>query len=84
MRKTNYMMTVEDVMEELGISKPAAYRIIRRLNSELQMAGYITVQAKIPRTYWNERFYTKKKYWRVTEWRYQKILKRVHGLRRFG
>lgn len=60
MRKTNYMMTVEDVMEELGVSKPAAYRIIRRLNSELQMAGYIIVQAKILRTYWNERFYTKK------------------------
>lgn len=60
MRKTNYMMTVEDVMEELDISKSAAYRIIRKLNSELQMAGYITVQAKIPRTYWNERFYTKK------------------------
>lgn len=60
MRKTNYMMTVEDVMEELNISKPAAYRIIRQLNSELQMAGYIIVRAKIPRTYWNERFYTKK------------------------
>ena len=54
------MMTVEDVMEELDISKPAAYRIIRQLNSELQMAGYITVRTKIPRTYWNERFYTKK------------------------
>ncbi len=39
MKKTNYMMTVEDVMEELDISKPAAYRIIRQLNSELQMAG---------------------------------------------
>lgn len=60
MRKTNYMMTVEDVMEELDISKPAAYRIIRQLNLELQTAGYMTVRAKIPRTYWNERFYTRK------------------------
>lgn len=56
MKKTNYMMTVDDVMEELDISKPAAYRIIRQLNLELQTAGYMTVRAKIPRTYWNERF----------------------------
>lgn len=58
MGKSNYMMTVDDVVSELGISKQAGYRIIRRLNEELQDAGYMTVQAKVPRTYWNERFYT--------------------------
>lgn len=58
MGKSNYMMTVDDVVSELGISKQAGYRIIRRLNEELQAAGYMTVQAKVPRTYWNERFYT--------------------------
>lgn len=61
MTRTSYMMTVEDVMEELGVSKPAAYRIIRRLNSELQEAGFMKVQAKVPRAYWNERFYTQNK-----------------------
>lgn len=58
MKKERYLMTVDDVMEELGISKPAGYRIIRQLNAELQKAGFMTVQGKIPRTYWNERFYT--------------------------
>ncbi len=57
MAKTNYMMTVEDVAQELGVSKQKGYRIIRQLNEELTAAGYMTVQAKVPRAYWNERFY---------------------------
>ena len=60
MKKTNYMMSVEDVVEELGVSKQKGYRIIRQLNAELEAAGFMTVQAKIPRTYWSERFYTGK------------------------
>ena len=55
-RKTKYMITDKDVMEELDISKPAAHRIILQLNSELQMASHITVRDKIPRTFWNEKF----------------------------
>ncbi|MEY8433227.1 DNA-binding protein [Lachnospiraceae bacterium 48-42] len=57
MEKTNYMMTVDDVAQELGVSKQKGYRIIRQLNEELAAAGYMTVQAKVPRTYWSERFY---------------------------
>ena len=60
MKKTNYMMSVEDVVAELGVSKQKGYRIIRQLNAELEAAGFMTVQAKIPRTYWSERFYTGK------------------------
>lgn len=60
MTKTNYMMTVEDVAQELGVSKQKGYRIIRQLNEELAAAGYMTVQAKVPRTYWSERFYSRK------------------------
>ena len=61
MEKTNYMMTVDDVAQELGVSKQKGYRIIRQLNEELAAAGYMTVQAKVPRTYWCERFYTGKR-----------------------
>lgn len=57
MEKTNYMMTVDDVAQELGVSKQKGYRIIRQLNEELVAAGYMTVQAKVPCTYWSERFY---------------------------
>ena len=61
MTKTNYMMTVDDVAQELGVSKQKGYRIIRQLNEELEAAGYMTVQAKVPRTYWSERFYSGKR-----------------------
>ena len=33
MEKTNYMMTVDDVAQELGVSKQKGYRIIRQLGS---------------------------------------------------
>ena len=56
MEKTNYMMTVDDVAQELGVSKQKGYRIIRQLNEELAAAGYIIVQVKVPRTYRSERF----------------------------
>lgn len=50
MTKTNYMMIVDDVAQELGVSKQKGYRIIRQLNEELAAAGYMTVQAKVPHT----------------------------------
>lgn len=55
--KTNYMMGVEDVAMELGISKGHAYKVIRKLNNELEKSGYIVVAGKIPRAFWEKKFY---------------------------
>lgn len=33
--RTNYMMTVEDVMEELGVKRRKAYSILKQLNDGL-------------------------------------------------
>jgi len=33
--KTNYLMSAEDVANELGVSKGHAYKVIRQLNEEL-------------------------------------------------
>ena len=30
--KTNYMMTVDDVMEELGVKRSKVYSILKQLN----------------------------------------------------
>lgn len=46
MEKTNYMMTVDDVAQELGVSKQKGYRIIRQLNEELAAAGYMDSTGK--------------------------------------
>jgi hypothetical protein len=48
---------VDDVMEILGISKSKAYKIIQGLNKELNAKGYITVNGKVPRLYFDERLY---------------------------
>lgn len=52
----NYV-TVKDVQEILGISQSKAYRIIKELNSELKEQGYITVQGKVSRSFFNTRVY---------------------------
>ena len=36
-------MTVEEVAEELRVSKSKAYEIVRQLNAELKQKGYLTV-----------------------------------------
>ena len=55
--KTNYMMTAEDGAAELGISKGHAYKVIRQLNKELENSGFIVVAGKVPRAFWEKRFY---------------------------
>ena len=51
------MMTAADVANELGVSKGHAYKMIRQLNEELQKNGYIVVAGKIPRAFWEKKFY---------------------------
>jgi len=51
------MMTADDVAKELGISKGHAYKLIRQLNGELEQAGYIIVSGKVPRAFWDKKFF---------------------------
>lgn len=53
----NYMMNANDVANELGVSKGHAYKLIRQLNEELETSGYLTVSGKIPRAFWEKKFY---------------------------
>jgi len=50
-------LSASDVAEILGISKSSAYRIIKRLNGELQKSGKITVAGKISSRYFYEKIY---------------------------
>ena len=45
----NRFITADEVAEELGISKPYAYKIIRRLNEELRQKGMITIAGRVDR-----------------------------------
>ena len=55
--KTNYMMSAEDIAKELGVSKGKAYKLIRDLNEELMKKGFIVISGKLPRAYWQKKFY---------------------------
>ena len=50
-------MRVEEVAEELGVSIPYAYKLIRNMNEELKKAGCITIAGRIDRKYFHEKFY---------------------------
>lgn len=53
-------MRVEEVAEEMGVSIPYAYKLIRKLNKELQGTGCITIAGRIDRKYFYEKFYSTK------------------------
>lgn len=50
-------MRVEEVAEELGVSIPYAYKLIRNMNEELKEAGCITIAGRIDRKFFHEKFY---------------------------
>ena len=50
-------LRVEEVAEELGVSKPYAYKLIRSMNEELKKTGCITISGRIDRKFFYEKFY---------------------------
>lgn len=51
------ILEVGDVMQILGISRSAAYKLMRQINSELEKKGYIVIRGKVSRKYFEERIY---------------------------
>ena len=47
-------MRVEDVARELDVSKSYAYKIVQKLNKELEAKGYITISGRVNRQYFLE------------------------------
>ena len=55
MNETNFM-NVEEVAQELGVSKSYAYKVVQKLNGELKEKGYLTVSGRVNRKYFMEKF----------------------------
>ena len=51
----NSFMRVDDVAAELGVSKSYAYKIVRKLNTELKNMGYLIVAGRISKKYFMEK-----------------------------
>ena len=49
-------MRVEEVAQELGISKSHAYKVIHKLHAELRAKGYLTISGRVNRNFFMEKF----------------------------
>ena len=50
-------LTVNDVIEILGVSRSQAYKVIRNMNNDLAAKGYLTVAGTVPKKYFEEQWY---------------------------
>ncbi len=48
-------MRVEEVAQELGVSKSYAYKIVQKLNQELKEKGIPTISGRVNRKYFQEK-----------------------------
>ena len=54
---TNTYLTATQIMEILGVSRATAYKTIHELNEELQENGYRIIAGKVPKKYFEEKYY---------------------------
>ncbi len=54
MNEHNFLR-VDEVAKELGVSKSYAYKIVQKLNAELEEKGYLTISGRVSRKYFMEK-----------------------------
>ena len=54
MESTSFMR-VDEVAQELGVSKSYAYKIVQKLNAELREKGFMTISGRVNKQYFMER-----------------------------
>ena len=57
MAEKQSFMRVDEVAQELGVSKSYAYKLVKAMNKELAEQGYITMAGRIPRAYWAKKMF---------------------------
>ena len=55
--KNDLFVTAGEVAQELGVSKPFAYKLVRQMNEELEAKGFITIAERVSKKYYKEKFY---------------------------
>lgn len=53
----NKLLGVDEVAETIGVSRSYAYRVIRKLNNELQESGHYVVPGKVNKALLIEKFF---------------------------
>lgn len=54
---TDLFVNSETLISELGISRPFAYKLLAKWNEELAKEGYCTIHGRVPRAYYESKFY---------------------------
>lgn len=52
---SNTFLRVEEVAEEMEVSKSYAYKIVQKLNAELAEKGYMVISGRVNKQYFTER-----------------------------
>lgn len=52
-------LRADEVAAELGVSLAYAYKLIKKLNTELEAQGFITINGRVNRQYFCEKLYGK-------------------------
>ena len=52
---SNTFLRVEEVAEEMEVSKSYAYKIVQQLNAELKSLGYLTISGRVNRKFFLEK-----------------------------
>ena len=55
--KNDLFVTAGEVAQDLGVSKPFAYKLVRQMNEGLEAKGFITIAGRVSRKYYEEKFY---------------------------
>ena len=55
----NAFIFASEVSEKLCVSRAYGYRIVKKLNEELKEQGYLTIDGRTSRRYFDEKFYLK-------------------------
>ncbi len=55
--KNELFVTAGEVAQELGVSKPFAYKLVRQMNEQPKEKGFITVAGRVSGKYYEEKFY---------------------------
>ena len=49
--------TAQDLQEMLGISRALAYKILKKMNDDLEARGFLVIPGRIPKAYFAEHYY---------------------------
>jgi hypothetical protein len=55
--KNELFVTAGEVAQDLGVSKPFAYKLVWQMNEELEVKGFITISGRVSRKYYEKKFY---------------------------